>query len=72
MAKYEVNDGVLVFTEPVTFDDIYDLTVEIIIKKYPKTVDLLEALSDMPYDEVTIDFREWFIELAKEQGMYRE
>lgn len=70
--KYTVKNGELVFTEPVTFDDIYDYTADIIIEMYPRTEDLIEALSDISYDSVAVDFREWFIELAKEQKMYRE
>ena len=62
----------LVFNEPVTFDDIYDNTVDIILKMYPTSADLIEAMNDQMYDELCIDLRGYFIELAKERGMYVE
>lgn len=74
--KYAVNKitvdehNGLEFNEPVTFDDIYDNTVDIILKMYPTSADLIEAMRDQMYDELCIDFREYFIELAKERGMY--
>ena len=62
----------LLFNVPVTFDDIYDNTTDIIMKMYPTSADLIEAMNDQMYDELCIDFRAYFIELAKERGMYIE
>lgn len=73
MSKMTVDETKrLVFNEPVSFDDIYDETVDIILKMYPTSADLIEAMNDQMYDELCIDFRAYFIELAKEMGMYVE
>ena len=72
MSKIEVKDRRFVFNEPVEFDDIYEDTVRLIIDMYPKTADLIDAMSDQSFDALCIDFREFIIELAKEQGKYIE
>ena len=68
----EIVDHEIRFKRPVDFDDVYEYTTAIIIERWPKTEDLLEILSDMDYDNICIDLRQYFIELAKEQGMYIE
>lgn len=72
MSKIEVKDGEFIFNEPVTFDDIYDNTIRLIIEMYPKTEDFIDAMSDLVYDGMCIDFREWIVDEAKEKGMYIE
>ena len=72
MNKIEVKDGEFIFNEPVTFDDIYNDTLRLIIEMYPKTEDFIDAMSDLVYDGMCIDFREWIISEATEKGMYIE
>lgn len=62
----------IVINEPVGFDDIYDMTTELLIKRYPKTEDLLEALGDQVYDDICMEFREYLVEIAKDCGKYKE
>ena len=72
ITKFHIENGELTFKRPVTFDDIYENTVEIITAMYPKTTDLIDAMSDQSFDALCIDFREFIVELAKERRMYKE